>query len=346
MKQFKSACSILLLLLLPFGVWAGESFEFVFGKEPLVYSLYQTTETKTYISSPSATADSYANNSRQAVTKSTTEIRVKFRLTGVTTGQNGLMTVHYEPFDYRSDMDSTGSAGHFITSMHGLSVKSSQNGITIIDTDNDIGMGQAKAFKEGATPALLSGTFDVDRTGAIKDVHGDLPFMDFWKQLMKMQIGWFNFQLPSHGVTNGETWQVVIPMPSSAAFKFDGPALQYTNTFSLEDDDSSLAAFRLSAPLHCYDLGGSVEERGQTLHADMSELEINAHNIVHFDRKRRVLVDEDFTKSIYSSVTALVQGRAVSSRIDSRTEIQVNLIPSGELNSGDQSDKPAKRKTL
>lgn len=346
MKQFRTAFSIFLFFLSPFGMWAGESFKFVFGKEPLVYSLCRTTETKTYLSNPSATTDPYANNSRQAMTKATAETRIKFRLTGVTTNKNGVMSVHYEPFDFKSDLDATGPAGHFITTVHGLSVKSSQNGITIIDTDNEIGMSQAATFKEGAIPTLLSGSFDVDDAGVIKDIHGDLPFVDFWKQQMKEQIGLFNFEFPSHAVTNGETWQVVIPVSSSGGFKFEGAPLEHTNTFTLMDDDPSLATFRLSAPMHCYDLGGSVEERGQTMHADLSEMEITAHNVIHFDRKRRVLVDEDFTKSIYTTMTVLVQGRAVSSRIESRTEVQVNLIPPGELNNDDQADTPTKRKTL
>jgi hypothetical protein len=101
----------------------------------------------------------YADNTGQTVTsKSAVEIRYKFRLTETGQEKNGCATVRYEPFGYEADCDSTGAAGHFVTTIRGLNVKSTQNGIVIIDTDKDIGMVQAKPLKNDAVPLLLSGS--------------------------------------------------------------------------------------------------------------------------------------------------------------------------------------------
>jgi len=332
---------------------SGETFGFAFGKEPLVYSVRQRVETKTSLYGPPSysTGTPYANSRPTSGTKTIADIRYKYRLTGLGNWK-GLAIVRYEPFEYEANFDATGAAGHFLTTMHGLSVKSTQNGIVIIDTDKEIGAAQSKAYKNDAIPLLLSGLLNMNDLGQIKGTRGDLPFMDVWQQMEKTQIGLFGFQLPGHPVTNGETWEVIVPMKGAGSIKFDGETLNHTNYFSLVEDaadnDPSVATFKMSAPMHCRDLSASMEERGQNTHADLSDFEIRAFGMIHFDKKRHVFLDADINKTASISMTTLVQGRAVSASTEVNTETEINLLPeSGETQPGEaQPQKPVTRKTL
>jgi len=362
MERLKISLLVSLFPLLAFASRAGEkpaaargeTFQFVFGKEPLVYSVHQKVETKTYLYGPPSysTGAPYANSRPSSATKTIADVRYKFRLTGLGAGKGGITAVRYEPFDHEANFDATGAAGHFLTTIHGLSVKSTQNGIVIADTDKEIGIAQAKAFKSDAIPVLLSGLFDMNDLGQIKAIHGDLPFIDVWQQMGKTQIGLFGFQFPGHAVTNGETWQVIVPMKGVGSIKFDGETLNHTNCFSLVEDaadnDPSIATFKLSAPMRCRDLSASMEERGQNTHADLSDFDIRAFGMIHFDKKRHVFVDGDINKTASISMTTLVQGRAVSASTEVDTETEINLLPeSGETPTGEaKPQKPVTRKTL
>jgi hypothetical protein len=359
MKRFNSPLLILLLSLATAASQAGDkpgsthaaSYEFAFGKEPLVYSVHQKSETKSVVSNPSSYSSGapYANAPAPGVTtKTIVDIHFKFRLTTMGTTKDGLTTVRYEPFDYLSDTESSGPSGRFVTSTRGLSVKSTQNGIVIIDTDKEIGYSQAKGLKAEIIPSLLSGTFDINSSGDVVAIHGDLPFVDAWTEQEKMQIGLFGFRLAGHAVTNGETWEAVLPMKSAGPIKFEGSPLNHTNYFTLVDDaatdNPSLTTLKLSAPMISRDLGGYIEERGQSTHADLSEFEIHAFGMIHFDKKRRIFIDEDLSRSVSMSMTLLVQGRAMTSRTELHSEIQMDLVPASADSADEQ--KPAGRKSL
>jgi hypothetical protein len=328
----------------------GVSYEFVFGKEPLVYSVHQKSETKNLISNPSASPSTpYANPSAQGVTtKTVSEIHFKFRLTAVGSAKDGIIAVHYEPFDYESETDSTGPSGRFVTSARGSAIKSTQNGIVIVDTEKGIGFSQAKGLKADIFPSLLSGTFDMNGAGNIVSIHGDLPFIDTWQEMQKTQIGIFGFRLAGHAVTNGETWEAVLPMSSAGPIKFDGAPLNLTNYFSLAeeaaDENPAIATIKLSTVMRSHDLGGNIEERGQSTHADLSEFETRAFGMVHFDKKRHVFIDEDLSRSATMAMTVLVQGRALSSRTEIHTELQMDLLPSSA--NASEIQKPSSRKSL
>lgn len=359
MKRLAYPSFIFLLLAITLESQAGEkphtsALAFSFGKEPLVYSVRLKTENKAYASSGGSSSGApYANNSGQTlVTKSTGDVHYKIRLTGTGMTKDGLMIVKYEPFDYDAAVDSTVAAGHFVTTMHGMSLKTTQNGIVIIDTDKDIGMAQAKTMKIDAILLLLSGELDMNNVGEIKNVQGDMPFVDFWQEQTKTEMGILGFLLPSHAVTNGETWEIVTPIKKFGSVKIDGPGLNHTNVFTLAEDplsdDPNIAKITYSAPMFARDLSGYMEEHGQGMHTDLSELEQHGYGTAHFDKKRHVCLDEQFSRSGSVVTTMLIQGRAVTSHAENRTEVEIKLLPA----SGEDSDRekaagnPAGRKTL
>jgi hypothetical protein len=307
---------------------SSDNFIFKFDpKLPLVYSLKTRVEVTTYM----AIGGQTENPNR---TKVATESRYKMRFTPTAGRQRGATAVRYEPFDYECDMESTGSSGHFLTNVRGLQVKATQNGITVIDTDKDIGVSQAKNFKSEAVPLLLSGEMDLGDNGFVKDIRGDLPFVDFWKNLLKSQTGLMGIVFPDHPVAKEESWQTIIPMKTMGQVKLQDEGLSCTNTFTRHDDidkaGRTVTTFVIASPLRCRDLTGYIEQGGQSTSVNITELERHTTGTVHFDQERGVLVDTSTTATATAAMTTLIQGRALSMRMEMRMDYEVRRIDASE----------------
>src|SRR5579863_7453107 len=117
---------------------------------PVVYSLETTVKNLTDQTMQLDTGN------KSSLTKSTVETRYKMKLTPVRKAKDGTWTIHYEPLDVEQDLDSTGKAGHIVTNVRGLEIKSTQNGIIVVDTAKSIGEAQAKNIKQLVYPMMLS----------------------------------------------------------------------------------------------------------------------------------------------------------------------------------------------
>jgi hypothetical protein len=326
----KATGTILLLLLAATGALhaappaAEDNFIFKFDvAHPLVYAIRSKIEMTTYMSAGGQTAS-------PTTTKSATEVRYKIKLTAESPGKDGATLLHYEPFDYESDSEATGPSGHFVNTVRGLQVKGTQNGITVMDTEKEIGTSQAKAFKSDATLLLLSGKILFDEHGGAKEFHGDLPFVDFWKGIVKAQVGVFGVTFPDHPLAKGDSWDAIVPLKSIGQIKLEGDGLSYTNTFTRRDDSDwrghHVAILELTAPLRCHDLTGYIEQGGQSTHLNVTEFERHATGTLHFDREHGTLIDNETTGTATSAMTTLVQGRALSMRMEMRIESEIKLL--------------------
>lgn len=143
---------------------------------------------------------------RDSTKRSTVETRYRMRLTATGTNQDGTLAVYFEPFDYDEDTHSLGSGGQVDSTIHNLSIVSKQNGITMVDTDKGIGLGEAENLKLAVYPRLLSGFMDFYPTGTIKGYEGDLPFIDSWQQQLKLTSNMFDIVFPARPIAVGESW--------------------------------------------------------------------------------------------------------------------------------------------
>jgi len=306
------------------GKAAAETFAFKFQpKHPLVYSVKTTIKLTSYMSAG-------AQRENTTTTETATETRYKLRLTAMGDRKNGVTPVRYEPFDYESDSEARGPAGNFVNSVRGLEVKGTQNGITVMDTAREIGMSQAKGFKHDAIPLLLSGQMDFEDLGGIKEFHGDLPFIDFWQNLIKSQIGLFGIVFPDRALAPGDSWEAVVPLKALGQIKLDGDGLSYTNTLTRREDAErggrAIATFKVAAPMRCHDLTGYIEQGGQSQRLNITTFERHATGTMHFDRERGVFLDGDSSGTATSAMTTLIQGRALTMRMEMRMSLEITLI--------------------
>jgi hypothetical protein len=112
---------------------ADQAFSFNFEpNHPLVYSV--ESKNKTILDR----SGEVQGRSMNSLTKMTVEERYKIRLTPLKKNGDGTWTVRYETFDFNQDKDVFGSNGNLLTSLHGLEIKGTQNGIVVIDSPEQL----------------------------------------------------------------------------------------------------------------------------------------------------------------------------------------------------------------
>jgi hypothetical protein len=297
------------------------SFLFKFEtNHPLIYSI----ETK-------INTDTSMNSGLQNIgTHSTVDVRFKAKLTATEKAHNGITTVHYEPYDVEVNTDVINSSGHIKVVQKGMQVKGTQNGIVLFDTTKNMGMSQAKKFKNEMLPVFLSGYMDFDPFGGIREFHGDLPFIDFWNDAMKSQIGFFGIVFPERRLAVGDSWQKIIPLTSLGPVKLDGDGVLCTNTFTRELDFSTngvtLANFNESAPLNDQDLTGYLEQLGQNVAVNLSNLERDASGTLCFDQKHGDLSESSTTGSASFVMATIIEGRSVTGHVNIQVDMHLKLL--------------------
>lgn len=265
---------------------------------------------------------------KNSLVSNTREIRYKVQLTGYKKNPDGTTLVYFKPYDFAEDMDNVGLS-HVVTQIRGLKIKSQQNGIVIIDTENNVGMGQANTSKISVYPNLLSGYFNFDPTGRTLKFEGDLPFIDYWTDMLKVRIGFFWIFFPDHPVGIQEAWTENISMIHSGGVALDNPPT-FTNTFTrglnLTTNGNPIATFDMTSADHLKNISGYSDQNGQKSRLNISQYDHNLFGTYHFDQKRGVLLDANTTETADISIDMLVQGNSATSHMNSKMETQINLI--------------------
>jgi hypothetical protein len=226
-------------------------------------------------------------------------------------------------------LDSVGP-NHIVTQIRGLKIKMQQNGIPLVDTERNIGMGQANTMKPNIYPPMLSGFMYFDANGTVQKTAGDLPFIDRWNTIFKQQMGVFYIRLPAHPVGLHESWTVTMPLNANGAVAVAEP-LFTTNTFTRDldsaNDGNPVACFNITAADHLQNVAGYYEQMGQKTSMNMPEFNHSTFGSFQFDRKRNVIVSSKITDTADATTEMVVQGNTASSHITLQNESTVTLIP-------------------
>jgi hypothetical protein len=296
-----------------------QMFAFKFQtNQPLIYAISITTRSVT------------DNNigGKTSLQSNTRKMHYNARLTGYKNNPDGTALVFFKPYRIEEDADNSGLS-HIATQIRDLKIKSQQNGIVTIDTENNVGMGQANSIKISVYPMMLSGYFKFDPTGRILEFQGDLPFSDYWTEVLKAQLGFFSIFFPSHPVGIREGWTENISMNYSSGATLENP-LTITNTFTREPDlmtnGNSVATFSITSGDHLQNISGYFEQNGQKSSLNISQFDHNAFGTFHFDRKRGILLDSNTKDTGEISMNMLVQGNTATSHVNITTETQISLI--------------------
>ena len=296
-----------------------QMFAFKFPtNQPLIYA----------VSIRSRTSTDNKIGDKTTVQSNTQEIHYNARLTVHKENPDGTTSVYFKPYNFEEVVDNVG-VSHVVTEIHDLQIKSQQNGVVTIDTENKVGMRQANSVKIGVYPDLLSGYFEFDPAGKIVKCQGDIPFIDYWTGVLKERRSFFSIYFPNHPVGINESWAEVYLMNSGGGVMLDKP-LTITNTFTrgtdLMTNGNSMATFVITGAERQQNINGSIEQTGQRTSMNIPLYDHKISGTFHFDQKRGILLDADTTQISEVSVNMLVQGNTATSHNTVETGLRINLI--------------------
>ena len=331
MKIFSevACCGLLGALLLPTAgaadTGAAQLLQFKFElNHPVVLSAESTTQTKTERSVQLETGAKSAAATNSMVN------RYKLRLTPVKKSADGVWTLHYEPFDFEEDLETSGSNGHVDTTIRGLDVKSTQNGIVVVDTTKGVGMAQAKAIKQGAYARMVSGNFEFQPVGAITKVEGDLPFVDYWTESTKYQVGFFDIIFSTDAVSAGGSWTKTLAVKDLEGIKLGEAGLMETNTFVWQANPGAtnhLIPITVNMAAEPKNIFGSMETMGQNTALNISQFSHQKSGQFLFDPAAGVLNSGDETETLKMSMDMLVQGHTMTVATELTIRSKFDLLP-------------------
>jgi hypothetical protein len=304
---------------------AAQLLQFKFElNHPLVLSAESTTETKTERSVQLETG------AKSAATTNSMVNRYKLRLTPVKKSADGVWTLHYEPFDFEEDLEASGSGGHVTTTIHGLEVRSTQNGIVVVDTSKGVGLAQAKAAKQGAYARMVSGNFDFQPVGTITKLEGDLPFVDYWTENIRYQVGFFDILFPTDAVSAGGSWTKVLDVKDLEGIKLGEAGIMETNTFTWQANPvatNHLIPITVTMAAEPKNIFGSMDSMGQNTALNISQFSHQKSGNYLFDPDAGFLNSGDETETLKMSMDMLVQGHTMTVSTELTIHSKFDLLP-------------------
>jgi hypothetical protein len=289
---------------------------------PLVYSLDSMVR---MVTDRSLETDS---GNRSVVTTNLVETRLKIKLTPVKKGSDGTWTILYQPSDFENEVRADANNSRMVTSMRGLEVKSTQDGILVVDTSKDMGMAQAKALKQAVYTKMLSGYFDFKPDGEVAAVNGDLPFVDYWNETLKFQMGFFDTTFPADAVAVGGTWSLNRTMKNLQGLKLGAGGIVETNVFTRKGVSSAGGHFETIASrmtVTAKDLTGSMESGGQSSSLDISQFNHEKDGTFEFDTSAGCMTGGNEDEQTKTAMSALMQGHTVTVHLDIHSTTKFEL---------------------
>ena len=259
-------------------------------------------------------------------TTTTTELRYRFKLTPLRASEDEITTIRLEPLDLEGDWNIITPDRHIVLFLRGSKMKGTVNGVTIIDTEKGIGVVEAEEFKKEILPLYLSGEIDIDSKGNVKGLSGDIPFVEFWKEVLDHQTSFFGIVFPDRAIAIGDTWTETLTLKKIGEIELTGKGLRCTVTFTrlpdIRTQEERLAVFSLFAPCSIEGLTGFMEYEGEIIRVHISHLDLTASGTIHFDKDKGVFIDGTMKEIVVANIS--LQNRVVKMSLS--TETTINLI--------------------
>jgi hypothetical protein len=301
---------------------ASQAFQFKFTPgQPLTYAM--TTRMKMDMDMKTAKGS--------AKTKIDVKLQCNVKLAPQAAAKPGVTTCTLSTSDIDGDWDISGPAGNIVLKLRGAQMTGTHNGTVIIDTEKDIGTAQAKDFKKEIAALYLSGQMDLDNRGSIKDIRGETPFVEFWKEANEASVGFFGIVFPDKPVAAGGTWTEKVSLKKMGEILLEGEGLRCTVTFTRQPDTTvqgrPAALFKLSAPFAEKDLVGTLQQMGQKTKLSIPAFRRTATGTVEFDQAKGVLIDSETKIDANASMNANIQGQDLKMDMVIGAEIGLKLAP-------------------
>ena len=291
---------------------------------PLVFAVESTTKTVTSRTMHMETGDTFS------VIQNSVETRYQLKLTPIRKGKDGVWTLRYEPLDRQELLETVDDNGRVSTSIHNLDIKSTRDSVVAVDTANGIGMTEAKSLKQGVYPKLLSGYFDFKPTGVISKVDGDLPFIDFWTDTIKYQVGFFDFVFASEPVSRGQPWTANITLKDLQGTIRLGDGILETNRFTQDEhaptSNGHNLAFVGSLVAHQKNFTGDMDLMGQAARVTITDFDHNKSGKFEYSPDDGCLVNGNQQESVKVSLNVTYKGNPVTMQTDLEISSKFQLV--------------------
>jgi len=282
---------------------------------PLVFAVESNTKTVTSRTMHLETGDKYS------VIQNSVETRYQLKLTPVRKAHDGTWTLHYEPMDRQEIMDVIDDDGHVSTTIHNLDIRSTRDDKVEVDTAAGVGYTQGKTLKEGVYPKLLSGFFDFKPDGEISKVDGDLPFIDFWTDTIKYQVGFFDFIFPPNPVSRGDSWNANITLKDlQGTIRLEGDGILETNIFKRDEHAATagphILAYAGSLLAHETGLMGDMDLMGEETKVKITDFNHTKNGKYQYDPDAGCLSDGSQDENVTVTVELAYKGNPVTMKTE------------------------------
>lgn len=246
------------------------------------------------------------------------ELRYKVKLTPLSKTKKGVTTLLLEPFDVEGNWDITGPSGHIILKLCGSHIKGTLDDVIIIDMEKNIGLAEAREFKQEIAGLYLSGKVDIDSKGEIVQIHGDVPFVEFWTEAHEYQIGFFGIVFPDNPIPIAGTWTEGKSLKKLGDTLLADPGVRATVSFTRQIDTTiygrKINVFTAESSFNMKDIVGYMDQQGQRIRLNIPTFERSASGTIHFDAEKGVLIDSNWKAVGKGSMNFIAEGQTV--RID------------------------------
>jgi hypothetical protein len=279
-----------------------------------------------------------------AKTKVDFTLRCNVKLTPKAQPKAGITTCGLSTSDIEGDWDIGGPAGNIVLKLRGSRMTGTQNGNVIIDTEKDIGTAQAKEFRKEIAALYMSGEMDLDSRGNIKDIRGEMAFVDFWREANEGSVGFFGIVFPEKPVPQGSSWTEIVSLKKMGDIQLEGEGLRCTVTFTRQPDSTlqgtPLALFKTSAPFDEKNLVGNLLQMGQKTRLSIPTFRRKAAGTAQFDPQKGLLLDSDLKIDADASMNAVVQGQQLNMDMTIQAGIALKSVPAAAAKPGPVKPAP------
>ena len=162
--------------------------------------------------------------------------------------------------------------------------------------------------------------------GDIKEVHGALPFIDYWDHNRKFNLGLFQIIFSSNSVGVHDSWTNYLTLKGAGGVVFNNGGIVQSNVFVRELNSGSNACFSLYESDSYKNMSGYIEQYGEQTSMVIPEHTENMNGTFHFDQQAGCLVDMQRTSTTHDEFNMMVRGHSANSQTDFDLDASIKLI--------------------
>lgn len=321
--RFKSLISLLwMCLALPLAIAQGDKFEFKYeAGKALSYDIVLKI----------SMAMNMEMGGQVQATNMVYTMTYNATITATDKVKDGATTLDFKPSNIGGQWDIESAGSKVLMTLKGEHLKGTVNGQLFIDTENDIGVEEAKDVLDEMKPLYLAGQIDCDALGNIKRLHGNDDFVKFWTDMLAQQVGFYGIVFPEKPVAVGDAWEERLTLKKLDQLVLEGEGLRcdmkFTRLPDVEAKGGKLAVFELSAPFSHKNLKASMGGMGGETPLNIDKFERQAGGKMHFDQAKGIFTSSEIEVDVDVVMKTKAGPEDLGIDMKMGMEMEMKLVP-------------------